>query len=297
MTLALTRAFPLTAASNSITDIMTALITHFTAAPGLWEMNGVTPVAGAAFAIREKLTPASHIAIRRTTTTGFAVKVAPGLDITSVGSATVAATGGVECSPECAFTMSGTSPRFIVIEHSRAITILFLDTGLTHTPQGIHAGRCFTPARANDATFGMTGHACLVGVISSSAGSGRWFSTSASFTTSRVKTPGVGAWAFPSLEHGVETTPQSYSSTPTVSNFRSVRPLPVLARAVAGGSDNLFVGLTDYFGSAPFITSVLPASQPLSRLESSLTESWLYVKSTAGTTGLVFNWERTISPT
>jgi hypothetical protein len=297
-----TKTYTLDAASTAFSDIIAALITHFTSAPGLWQLTpSVTPVAGEALAIRAKTAPTCDLAIRRvSTSTALAITVDPGMTISDVGDATTAPTGSASASPECqSGAMSSYSARVFVCEYDDAVLILFQDTTKAFTPYGLHAGRVYDAARDGDLALGLDGHGALVGHINTT-GSQCWSSNSTQTNGSSVRvfdSAGAADWRQAEFDDLAISTSSSLASTSNDGQLRSPRPL-LLKGSNVNGTNDLMVGFARWLAAAPIgATPSFNNSAPRNLIGSSTDEAWIYLKNTAGITGLIASWERSVSPT
>lgn len=156
MSLANIKAYVLTAATSGITDLMTALFDHFTAAPGLWRLKSGTSGTAAGFIIEPKAPVTESgflfnlgISIRRNGTTNFQLALDPLNSYTGAGDAASGPTGGsVQASGDITLaTTNIASTKIAVIETQDAMFALFFNAGLTNCPQLFHIGRCFDVMR------------------------------------------------------------------------------------------------------------------------------------------------------
>lgn len=294
-----TKVTTLDAATTALSDIIAALITHFTAAPNQWQLKtGVAPVAGESFVITEKTGARSDLAFRRVGTTELAVVVAPDKDITAAGgSASEPTVTGANASPSCRTgTMSGLSARFFVVEHDDAVTILFQNSGKTFTPYAIHAGIVIDPLNANDPDLGLTGHAALVGAPSNS-GTNCWGSSVTQSNGARVRVfddSGAADWVqFSIIPTMPSSSSSSWASTSADDLIKSPRGLSAYGLDVNGAND-LFAGVTRWFKAAP-VSTVFPNLNVRNVVQSSTDEAWAYIKSSTGASGLILSWERGVN--
>jgi len=294
-----TKVTTLDAATTDLSDIIAALIAHFTAAPNQWQIKtGVASVAGEAFVIQEKTGARSDLAFRRVGTTQLAVVVAPDKDVTAAGgSASEPTVTGGNASPSCQTgTMSGLSTRFFVVEHDDAVTLLFQNSGKTFTPYGIHAGIILDPLNANDPDLGLTGHGAMVGAPAGS-GTNCWAPTTTQANGSRVRVfddSGAADWvqitAVPSLP---VSSSSSYASVSADEAVKSPRGLMLVGLDVNGPND-LQAGISRWFKAAP-VSTVFPNLNVRAVVQSATDEAWAYIKSTTGASGVVVSWERGVN--
>jgi hypothetical protein len=150
MSLDQTKAYVLTAASSSISDLMTAIYDHFNTAPGLWRLKPGTSSSAQGVVIEPK-TPVSGynigVSIRRNSNTNFQLALDPLNAYTAAGNASVGPVGGSsEASGDITLAITGiASAKIALIETPDAIAALFFNSGLTTCPQALHIGRVFDP--------------------------------------------------------------------------------------------------------------------------------------------------------
>lgn len=299
-----TTVYTLDAATAALSDIIAALITHWTAAPGRWQLvSGAAPVAGEALAIVAKTSPTCHIGIRRQGTTQLASVVDPSMGITDVGDSSTAPTAGATASPDCRTgTISGVSTRLFVIEHDDAVTVVLQDSGKATTPFCLHIGRILTPLRESDAALGMDGHGALMGRPSDDFGSGitNWFYISSQTNGSRVRvfdSGGNAQWIAPTWTVSIDSSSAVYAGANADGSILS--PRPILVQAIdTNGTNDCVIGLTRWLAAAPVstgLTNQLP--RVLLQSPALADEAWMYLRHTAAVTGLVVSWERGVSPT
>lgn len=293
-----TKQYTLDAATTAFSDIIAALITHFTAAPGLWQLTpSVSPVAGQSLSIRAKVDSTCDIAIRReSTSTSINVLLDPGKSIT-LGNSTTATTGSATASPECkTLTITGISTRFFVIEYPDAINIVFQDSTKFWTPYAIHAGVIYEPFRPNWPALGIDGHGVLVG-SPSATGTNCWSNTGSQTNGSRLRVMddggGVNWVQAQSADLGTALGGStSLASTSPDGSVKLVVPIGITGSNINSTGD-LNVGMMKYVGAAPAGSSPsFPSLSPRSFIEASTDEAWVYIDISNSTTGLVFNTEK-----
>ena len=292
-----TKTYTLDAATTALSDVMAALIAHFTTAPGRWELvPGAPPVAGESLAIRAKADSISHIAIRRVGTTQLGAVLDPDSSIDSAGDASTEPTGSANMSPECRSggSFPSISTRFFVCEYDSAIAVLFQDPGKSLLPSGIMVGKLFNPMEDGDELRGIDGHAVLVGAPASSV-TNCWFNTTTQTNGSRIRgldEGGVAQWyqAFASF-------PSTGMSTSVDGTLRPTRGI-MMSAANINSSIDLDLGPSIWFKTAPQGASPsFPGKNPLDLLIDPIDQSWLYVRNAVSTTFFIVNWERGVVPT
>lgn len=293
-----TKTYTLDAASTAMADIVAALITHWTSAPGLWDI--VDSVAGESVSVVAKASPTCHLNIRRVSTTQLSCNVDPDSNISDPGDASTSPTGSANMSPDChTGTISSISTRFFVCEYEDAITVLFQDSTKTYTNYGIHAGNIYQAYRASDQAIGFDGHGAMVGHINNS-GTNSWASSSSQVNGSRVRTynnGGVASWRqCSSSDFGsVLSTSGNFGGISPDGTYKRVVPLTVTALDTNASYD-CKCGEFKYLGAAPIGGSpVFSNAAARSIIQSPVDQAWAYLKNTTGTSGLVVSWERGVS--
>lgn len=300
-----TLTYTIDAASTSMADFMTAIISHFNTAPGLWQIkSGVASVAGEAVTIELKTGTAPDINIRRVSTTDLAVTADEANGITDSGDNATAPTTSATAYPEAQtgdITGLVLSTRFFICEYSDAIAIIFQDSGKTYTPIILHSGIGYEPARgSSDVALGMTGSLNMAGEPSGSAPAGiqEWSSATDVTDGPRIRTYDSGGGAHFDQVYIVDIDDSSgidNSSTSEDGLIKVVRPAAIRATDVNGNA-NLFCGLMKYVGYAPYDTTFV-AENPLTVLDAASNESWMYIGDAAAIHILVLNVEHNFVPT
>lgn len=304
-----TQSFNLTAAGTTGPDVINALIAHFTAAPGRWEIkSGVSPAAGAALTIRRKIAPleVGDINIRWDSSGYFWGAVDPDGTITASGNASTPPTMGSNASPEARTDSLGSiNASLMVHEHDDCVTVLINNAAKTALLHGFHQGIGYVPVRANAGDFGLTGHVNLVGRPSMGSASGSlhfWIHTGTTTVSnqSRVRTWDTGGnagWSQASTDQtGLAYGGSAVSPVSSDSAIKMAIPFSLRGNDVNGTND-LLVGNVKWLAAAPFDSTVFPAQLPRVRIQSpSLDEGWMYINETATATSIVVSIEKTFIP-
>lgn len=152
MSLADTKSYTLTAATSGISDLMAALHTHFSSAPGLWQLKSGVGSSSAGIVIVPKVPVSGYdiaISIRRNGTTNFQLALDPLNSYTAAGNASGGPTGGsAQASGDITQIITNiASTKIAVTEYPDAIKLDFYNSGLTVAVQSPHIGRVGDPIR------------------------------------------------------------------------------------------------------------------------------------------------------
>jgi hypothetical protein len=151
MSLDQTKAYVLTAASSSISDLMTAIYDHFNTAPGLWRLKPGTSSSAQGVVIEPK-TPVSGynigVSIRRNSNTNFQLALDPLNAYTAAGNASVGPVGGSsEASGDITLAITGiASAKIALIETPDAIAALFSTAVSPPARRRCTSAACLTPS-------------------------------------------------------------------------------------------------------------------------------------------------------
>jgi hypothetical protein len=156
MSLSNVKAYVLTAASSSLTDLVSALYAHFNSAPGLWRLKSGAGSSAAGMVVEPK-TPITEagftfnlgVSIRRNGTTNFQLALDPLNSYSAAGNAAGGPTGGsVQASGDITLAITNiANAKIALVETQDALLCLFFNSGLTQSPQAFHIGRVFDVIR------------------------------------------------------------------------------------------------------------------------------------------------------
>lgn len=294
-----TLVYILNLATATNADLLTALETHWTSAPGYWRISpGVTSVTGESLCIELITAPNCQVNFRRNGSGAIRNLLDPDMLISDAGTtASAPVSSSTSKSDESSFPTGTFNTRVYVIETPDAFFVMGQDATKAFFPWGIHAGVVYVPLRSNDSVYGVDGLGLVIG-FPSSIGSPAWFATSTQALGARLKGGlTTSMWAQCGMYGTISTLFNNgayYSPVFNISD-KLVRPIPLSATNLVGSND-LFVGVSKYMGVAPFDRTSFPAQNPRTLLTSSADESWIYVDGGTGSTGFVITWEKGAIP-
>lgn len=289
------KCYVLTAASGSLADIMNALIAHFTAAPGYWQLKaGVTnSVAGQAFLITEKAAPQYNLNFRVTTTNATAGVIDREKTITNCGATGSAPTGASsKASPENAYTTATAMAKGIyVIELPHTVYCLCWGVGYTLVVRSFCGGEGVEVQDPVCQALGMTGEFVTTGVPSFTAAPGNWLAVGGNTTTSsgQIKI-GDALWGGMNANLTFVQTTVAPVNAGTLEN-NILQPIQVYG---AGTLGNRIIGNTKHLMLAPVRTGIYTTQ--VCRVLQVGADSWLHINSSATASNLVLVWEAGVIP-